>query len=133
MEISQIATNLLGSRFKGFGPCSFEKIPEFMALGDIIAIPQQRNMSTRGQMPAKVFDAMAMAKPIVASEVSDIPIILENCGWLVEPNNPHALAKAITEIINNEKEAKIKSIKARSRFLENYRISSRGVYHGIHL
>lgn len=120
MEISQTATNILGSRFKGFGPCSFEKIPEFLALSDIIAIPQQRNMSTQEQMPAKVFDAMAMAKPIVASEVSDIPIILDNCGWLVEPNSPHALAKAITEIINNEKEAKIRRMQARSRFLKNY-------------
>jgi len=34
---------------------------------------------------------MAKAKPIIATNVSDIPEILVGCGWIVEPENPDLL------------------------------------------
>jgi len=40
-------------------------------MGDVVIIPQRENFATLGQMPAKVFDAMAMAKPTIATNVSD--------------------------------------------------------------
>ena len=33
---------------------------------------------------------MAMARPIVATSVSDLPEILNGCGWIVPPDNTRA-------------------------------------------
>ena len=52
---------------------SFDKLPEYLSAADIIVIPQRRTSDSVGQMPAKLYDAMAMAKPIIATRISDIP------------------------------------------------------------
>jgi glycosyltransferase involved in cell wall biosynthesis len=44
--------------------------------------------ATVGQIPAKLFDAMAMAKPIVATDVNDFAGILDGCGLVVKPGMP---------------------------------------------
>ncbi|HIL26313.1 MAG TPA: glycosyltransferase, partial [Nitrospinaceae bacterium] len=44
----------------------FQKLPEFLSVADIIAIPQRRTSDSVGQIPARLFDAMSMAKPIIA-------------------------------------------------------------------
>jgi len=110
----------LANRFKKFGLQPFEMVPEFLAMADIIAIPQRKNFSTMGQMPAKVFDAMAMAKPIIASNISDLPEILDGCGWIVEPENPAQLAEKIQYVLNNPEEAKAMGNKARQKCIEKY-------------
>ena len=110
----------LNKRFKGFGLQSFEKVPEFLAIADIVVIPQKKNFSTVGQMPAKVFDAMAMAKPIIATNVSDLPKILDWCGWIVEPEKPEQLAAVIQHVLNNPEEAKEIGNKARQKCIEKY-------------
>lgn len=53
-------------------------------------------------MPAKIFDAMAMGRPIVATAVSDIPDILsEGCGLIVTPGDVYALAEAIAYMLDD--------------------------------
>ncbi len=71
-------------------------------------------------MPAKVFDAMAMAKPIIATNVSDLPLILDGCGWIVEPGNPPQLAESIQNVLNNPEAAEDIGWKARRKCIENY-------------
>ena len=51
---------------------------------------------TVGQVPAKIFDAMALARPIVSTAVSMIPEILDGCGVLVVPAMSLALAGALS-------------------------------------
>ena len=114
------AKEMLGNRFKGFGFQPFEKIPEFLSVADVVVIPQKRNFSTIGQVPAKVFDAMAMAKPIIATNVSDLPLILDGCGWIVEPKNPEQLAETIQYVLNNLEEAEEMGWKARQKCIEKY-------------
>ena len=63
---------------------------------------------------------MAMAKPIIATNVSDLPEILNGCGWIVEPNNPKQLAKTIEYVLENRKEAEKMSTKARKKFINEY-------------
>jgi len=121
LNVVQTATKVLGKRFKGFGLQSFEKIPEFLSIADIVVVPQKRNFSTVGQVPAKVFDAMAMAKPIIATNVSDLPEILNGCGWIVEPEDPEQLAdNTIQRVLNNSEEAQELGWKARQKCIEKY-------------
>jgi glycosyltransferase involved in cell wall biosynthesis len=123
-SLSKLAQKSLGERFRGFGLQAFEKAPEFLAMSDVVVIPQRKSPATIGQVPAKVFDAMAMAKPTIATNVSDLPIILDGCGWIVEPEQPKQLAKCIQHILNHPEEAEQVGQKARKKCIENYSFSA---------
>ncbi len=98
----------------------FTSLPEFLAITDLVVIPQSRRSGSYAQVPAKIFDAMAMAKPIISTSVSDIPAILDDCGWIVEPGNPGQLAKTIQYVFDNPIEAKEKGKKAREKCKRKY-------------
>ena len=122
-NIVKIADKALKKRFIKYGMQSFENVPEFLTMANVVVIPQKRNYWTIGQIPAKVFDAMAMAKPIISTSVSDLPEILDGCGWIIEPGNPRQLAESIEYILNNPEEAKKIGIKARQKCIERYSLN----------
>jgi len=114
----KIATD---KKFKWYGIQSFEKVPEFLAIADIVVIPQRKNSATEGQFPAKIFDAMSMAKPIVSTNVNDVAKVLDdNCGAVVEPEKVDSLKKSLEHILNNYDEAKEMGIRARKKCIEKY-------------
>jgi glycosyltransferase involved in cell wall biosynthesis len=119
-EIVKLGKKLLNRKFIEFNMQPLKKVPTFLSMSDIVVIPQRRNLSSIGQVPAKVFDAMAMAKPIVSTNVSDIPNILDGCGWIVEPENPYQLAQTIQYVFDNPIEAKEKGRKARKKCMEKF-------------
>jgi len=100
----------------------FGKLPEYLSAADIIAIPQRLTSDSIGQIPARLFDAMAMGKPIIATRVSDIPEVLGGCGYLVDPNEPSQLADAVLHIMNHSDEALLKGLAARERCKQMYDI-----------
>jgi len=100
----------------------FQKLPELLSVADIIAIPQRRTSDSVGQIPARLFDAMSMAKPIIATRVSDIPEVLGECGYLIDPNKPSQLANAIQYVFDHFDEALIKGRAARERCKQVYDI-----------
>ena len=118
--ISRARSELGSERVRTFGLQPFSKIPQFLAMSDIVVIPQRKSYATVGQMPAKVFDAMAMAKPIIATKVSDLPEILSGCSWIIEPEQPDELAGAIRYVLNHPEEAKEMGWKARQKCIEKY-------------
>ncbi len=103
-----------------FKQLSFRRLPEFLAITDLIVIPQRRSPASYGQVPAKIFDAMAMAKPIIATRVFEIPDILNDCGWIVEPENPELLAKTIKYVFEHPVEAEGNGRKARDKCVKEY-------------
>ena len=119
-KLVKFAKKKLDNNFIEFGFQPYKSIPEFLAMADIVVIPQKRNFATIGQMPAKVFDAMAMAKPIIATAVSDLPKILDGCGWIVEPGSPEKLSESIQYVLCNLREAEEMGLKAREKCVENY-------------
>jgi glycosyltransferase involved in cell wall biosynthesis len=46
----------------------FENLPEILSFVDLVVVPQRQRPASFGQFPARIFDAMAMDKPIVATE-----------------------------------------------------------------
>jgi len=100
----------------------FQKLPELLSVADIIAIPQRRTSDSVGQIPARLFDAMSMAKPIIATRVSDIPEVLGECGYLIDPNKPSQLANSIQYVFDHFDEALIKGRAARERCKQVYDI-----------
>ncbi len=116
--LAEHASQVLGPRFLAYGMQPFARIPEFLAMSDIAVIPQQKNDATAGQVPAKIFDAMAMEKSIIATAVSSLPQILDGCGWVVEPEDPDRLADAVRFIVDNPDIAKQMGVSARKKFNE---------------
>tara|TARA_B100000686_G_C16785960_1_gene975277 strand:- start:2041 stop:3174 length:1134 start_codon:yes stop_codon:yes gene_type:complete len=98
----------------------FEKLGNYLASADVVVIPQRATRDTEGQMPAKIFDAMAMAKPVVSTKVSDIPQVLGKDGYLIEPDNPSRLAETVDHILENEKEAYTRGLNLRERCRQFY-------------
>ena len=119
-KLTKKAGEILGDRCKFFNVQPFEKIPNILTLANVVVIPQKKNFATVGQVPAKVFDAMAMAKPIIATNVSDLPEILDGCGWIIEPENPEKLAKTIEYVLDNPEETEKMGQKARQKCIEKY-------------
>jgi glycosyltransferase involved in cell wall biosynthesis len=104
----------------------YTSVPALFAAADVVAIPQLDSETARYQMPMKVFDAMAMARPIVASAVSDLPEVLDGAGRLVPPGDTEGLARAIEELISHPAEARALGERARIRCLEQFSIERVG-------
>jgi glycosyltransferase involved in cell wall biosynthesis len=116
-----LSTRLLGKErtlFLGMIPKTHE--PPLLAASDIVCIPQEVSYASLGQVPAKVFTAMSMAKPIIASAVSDLPIILKGCGIIIPPKDINALAEGIIRLIENPQMAKMLGQYARIKCVEKY-------------
>jgi glycosyltransferase involved in cell wall biosynthesis len=120
ISLARVAKQVLRERFTGFEEIPFARVPELLTVADVVVIPQKRDFASIGQLPAKVFDSMAMAKPVVATNVNDLPQILDGCGWIVEPGNPDELATAIAHILSNPEEANVMGQLARERCIEKY-------------
>ena len=89
-------------------------------LDALVAVPQRATSDTVGQVPAKLFDAMAMARPIVSTSVSMIPEILEGCGLLVPPGEPRALRAMLETLLSSAERAQELGRRARARCIERY-------------
>jgi len=97
-----------------------KRIPEYLDLADLIVLPLIDNPLSRSQMPIKIFEAMAMAKPIIGSAVSDLPQVLDGCGWTVPPADGQKLAEAITYVLDHPDEAKAAGEAARAKCTNVY-------------
>jgi glycosyltransferase involved in cell wall biosynthesis len=95
-------------------------VPRYLSVADLVVIPQRRAEQAHGQIPAKLFDAMAMARPIIATTMSDLPAILDGCGLLVEPEDGRALADRIDWVFTHQAEAREMGRRARTKCIAEY-------------
>jgi len=98
----------------------FNNIPQYLHAADIVVLPQKKTIQSYGQIPAKLFDAMAMAKPIIAADVSDLQMILNGCGIIVKPGNIAELSEKITWVFENYPEAEKMGQRAREKCIAEY-------------
>jgi glycosyltransferase involved in cell wall biosynthesis len=111
-----------GVRLVGRVPIA--QVPAYLAAADVVVVPQRESSDTRGQVPAKIFDAMALGRPVVSTRVSMIPEILDGCGLLVEPGDVGALGAAIGRLLDHPDEARALGAAARRRAVERYSFDS---------
>jgi glycosyltransferase involved in cell wall biosynthesis len=98
----------------------FDQVPTLLSAADVVAVPQRDTPDTVGQVPAKIFDAMALGRPVVSTRVSMIPEILDGCGLIVEPGDVSGLAAAISRLLDGPAEAEALGARARERCVERY-------------
>ena len=102
------------------GEIAFDDVPRYLVAADVVAVPQRATTDTLGQVPAKLFDAMALGRPIVSTAVAMIPEILEGCGVLVPPQDPIALRAALGRLLADPAAAAELGRRARQRCAERY-------------
>ena len=75
-----------------------DDIPEITAAFDVAVLP-----SYREAQGLSILEAMALARPVVASNVGGIPEMVEHgvTGLLVPPHDPSALSGAIVRLLTD--------------------------------
>ncbi|MFI5316312.1 MAG: glycosyltransferase family 4 protein [Myxococcota bacterium] len=101
-------------------PFPIDALRDHLALTDVLAVPSLEMPTAWGQIPAKLFDAMSMARPIVASSINDIPEILDGVGICVPPGDRAALAAALVRLARDVDLRRRLGAAARERLIERY-------------
>lgn len=103
------------------GNIPYSSIPEHIAAMDITTAPYPY-IKKFYFSPIKLFEYMAMAKPVVASGIGQIKevVVHRHNGYLVEPGNLQELAQAILELADNAELGKRIGKNARKTVEENY-------------
>lgn len=89
-----------------------DDIPELLAGFDLFVLA-----SVAEACPMVVLEAMAMEKPVIATQVGGVveQITHGKHGWTVPSEDSDAIAEAIMESLNNENEAEKRAKRARAR------------------
>jgi glycosyltransferase involved in cell wall biosynthesis len=75
--------------------CAFDDVAVWMAAADLVTLP-----SYMEGCPNVVLEALACGRPVVATNVGGIPEIMsDECGRLVPPREPVALAQALASVL----------------------------------
>lgn len=97
-----------------------EETPKYLALADAVVLPQREEPASRGQMPMKLFEAMAMACPVISTRLADIPEMLDGCGKVVPPGDIGAIAEALDAFMAAPAHARALGEAARRKIVTGY-------------
>jgi glycosyltransferase involved in cell wall biosynthesis len=80
-----------------------EKMPEILAASDACMVLLKKTDLFKTVIPSKIFEAMAMERPIILGVDGESREIIEegDCGICIEPENPDALADAVMELFKD--------------------------------
>ncbi|MGB9675685.1 MAG: glycosyltransferase family 4 protein [Candidatus Bathyarchaeales archaeon] len=90
-----------------YGEIPHEEVPSVLTTADIILVPFPNNEISHAASPIKLFEAMSMQKPVIASRVSGIEEVIsdgEN-GFLASPENIEEWITKIEQILRSEENA----------------------------
>lgn len=99
------------------GPVPHRRLPEHLAEADAFVFPSRSEA-----MPRAVLEAMAMARPVIATPAGGIPEVIRDGvdGVLVPPEDPAGLAAGILSILGDRARARAMGARARQRIIECY-------------
>jgi glycosyltransferase involved in cell wall biosynthesis len=93
----------LGPRVRILPAVPPTELLDWVACADVVAMPiQPTTLNHRLTTPNKLFEAMAVGVPVVASDLPGMaPIVRETgCGVVCDPTDPAAIAAAVREILD---------------------------------
>jgi glycosyltransferase involved in cell wall biosynthesis len=92
-------------------------VPDLLGASDLFVLP-----SLWEGLGLVFLEAMAVRLPIVASNVSAIPEVVQDgvSGWLVVPGNPQALADAVKEACAHDADRLARGLAGHMRLLERF-------------
>jgi glycosyltransferase involved in cell wall biosynthesis len=105
------------------GPTSQTDGFAIVAESDIVAIPSRATIFSRGQLPAKIVDAMLSGRPLIVSDFPPLTWAMADGGLKVKPNSVGALKDAILALSNPTLRAEL-GAKGRERALQLFTVSA---------
>jgi glycosyltransferase involved in cell wall biosynthesis len=79
---------------------SEENLEEFLSAADIWIIPYRKN-NTGVSVPSRIYNLLAVGRPIIICSEPDAEAALlvreHDLGWVVQPENPEAVAQAVID------------------------------------
>lgn len=126
----QAAALALATRLGVLPQCLFtgqvaqQQAPDYLACCDVLAAPHVPNPDGTPFFgsPTKLFEYMAMGRPIVASALGQIQQVLAHgdSAWLVEPGQPAALAEGLAQVLEQPPLACALGERARQEVLQQH-------------
>lgn len=100
------------------GAMPFDQVPTLLAEASVVVIPQLNARGALGQLPARMLEAMAAARPIVATDVCDASRWLaDGAGVVVTPGSAPDLAAGIEYVLDHPDEAAAMGRRAQQRLV----------------
>lgn len=103
------------------GQVPHAQVPLWLSAADVLVLPNtaKEEISAHYTSPMKLFEYMAAGRAIVASRIPSITEVLpEEGSFLVSPDDPEAMARAIRSACDNLAEAARRAAYARAAVLE---------------
>lgn len=93
-----------------------------MSAADILVIPKLSHIANRAGVPTKLAEYLAIGRPVVVSEIGDIPLYLRHGhdAFLCAPGDVEALAEALHLLIHNRELRIVLSENARVAAIKNF-------------
>ena len=105
----RIATAGLADRVHIVPAVPPDELLGWVASADVVAMPiQPSNLNHRLTTPNKLFEAMAVGVPVVASDLPGMATIVQEtgCGVVCDPTDPAAIAAAVRSVLDATPEAR---------------------------
>jgi glycosyltransferase involved in cell wall biosynthesis len=104
-RLEQLAVTLgIAERTRFVGNVSWQQVPEYLFLSDLFVVPsvEDKNGNLDG-MPTTILEAMAAGKPVIASDIAGIPLVVHDgeTGLLVEQRESVQLAEAVCLLLDD--------------------------------
>lgn len=95
------------------------RMPQLLEAADACLVTLKRLPVFRRALPSKMYEAMAMSRPLVVSAegMSADLVTRAGCGVVVEPENPEALAAAVQDLFRDRRSSLMMGLNGR-RFVE---------------
>ena len=90
------------------GWVDFSLVPSYIALSDVCLVPHHASEHTNTTIPHKLFQYMAMEKPVIVTDCKPLKRIVEECrcGIVVPSGDYNKMAEAIIMLYQNKEYAR---------------------------
>ena len=122
-ELNQLCKNLQIEEAVDFtGHVDFIHVPSYIALSDVCLVPHHKSGHTNTTIPHKIFQYMAMRKPVIVTDCKPLKRVVEDykCGIVVPSGDFNKMADATIELYNRKSYAKKLGLNGRKAVEEKF-------------
>ena len=118
--LRELLNGVHGGLIVAAGNRPLDEMPRWLGAGDFTVLPLADDLLAQSQVPCKVYEAMAMGLPVLASQVSDLPEIVAGAGATFPAGDAEALAGLLRQWIREPSVLAAYAQEARRRAVELY-------------
>ncbi|WP_239524464.1 glycosyltransferase family 4 protein [Halogeometricum borinquense] len=98
----------IGDHVTFTGRVPFEDVPSYIDASDVCLVPHQSTGHTETTVPHKLFQYMAMSRPVVVTDVEPLRRVVEDAdaGVVVRADDPAGFALAFVELATDHERAR---------------------------